>query len=324
MKVAVFSARSYDIDSILRANHGRFEFVFHEAKLDLNSIPLVEGCGAICAFVNDRLDREVIEELSKRGVTTIALRCAGFNHVDLKAAQEFGVKVARVPAYSPHAVAEHAVALILGLNRKTHRAYQRVREGNFSIEGLIGFDLVGKTVGVIGTGKIGIVFAQIMQGFGCRVLAFDPFPDSSLTNVPLDELIQQSDIISLHCPLTPETKHLINKDRIAVMKDGVMLINTSRGGLVDTAAAIEALKSRKIGSLGLDVYEEEASLFFQDKSDEVIQDDVFSRLLTFPNVLVTGHQAFLTHEALTNIAETTIDNLVGCLIGGVEPHLVGV
>lgn len=322
MKVAVFSARSYDIASISAANNGKFEFAFHDTRLSLESIALTEGCQAICAFVNDRLDRPVLEALAHRGIKAIALRCAGYNNVDIQAAKEQGIKVARVPAYSPNAVAEHAVALILGLNRKTHRAYQRVREGNFSLDGLIGFDLVGKTVGVIGTGKIGRVFAGIMSGFGCKVICYDPFPADGLTYVTLEKLAGESDIISLHCPLTPETKHLVNANRIDSMKPGVMLINTSRGGLVDTSSAIEALKSGQIGSLGLDVYEEEACLFFENKSDEVIQDDIFSRLLTFPNVLITGHQGFLTHEALMNIAETTIANLEGCLIGGVEPQLV--
>jgi D-lactate dehydrogenase len=322
MKVAVFSARSYDIDSLTRSNKGQFELVFHDTRLSLESIALTEGCQAICAFVNDRLDRPVLELLANRGIKAIALRCAGFNHVDIQAAKELGIQVARVPAYSPNAVAEHAVALILGLNRKTHRAYQRVRDGNFSLDGLIGFDLVGKTVGVIGTGKIGRVFAGIMAGFGCDVICSDPFPTDGLKYVSIEGLVCESDIVSLHCPLTPEAKHLVNAERIEAMKPGVMLINTSRGGLVDTRAAIEALKSGQIGSLGLDVYEEEASLFFEDKSDEVIQDDIFSRLLTFPNVLITGHQGFLTHEALTNIAETTIKNLVGCLLGGVESHLV--
>jgi D-lactate dehydrogenase len=268
----------------------------------------------VCAFVNDTLDRETLQILSDGGVNFIAMRCAGYNNVDLAAAQELGMGVARVPAYSPHAVAEHAIALILALNRKTHRAFNRVREGNFALEGLLGFDLHGKTVGVIGTGKIGLCFVKIMIGFGCRVLCYDPFPSPELDDldaevVELPYLLAHSDIVSLHCPLTPDTHHLISTDTLGAMKRGAFLINTSRGGLVNTRAAIEALKTGRLGALGLDVYEEEASLFFEDRSTQTLTDDVFARLLSFQNVIVTGHQAFFTKEALENIANTTVGNL---------------
>jgi D-lactate dehydrogenase len=251
--------------------------------------------------------------LASHGTSLIALRCAGFNNVDLKAAARLGMRVVRVPAYSPYAVAEHVVAMIQTLNRKTHRAYNRVREGNFSLEGLLGFDLHSRTIGVVGTGKIGQIFAQIMKGFGCEVLGYDVFKNSAFEAigryVALPELLSQSDIVSLHCPLTPETYHLINAEAIEQMKPGAMLINTSRGGLVDTEAAIDGLKSKKIGALGLDVYEQESDLFFEDLSNEIIQDDLFERLTTFPNVLITAHQAFFTKEALENIAETTMQNI---------------
>ncbi|GGC05232.1 lactate dehydrogenase [Novosphingobium endophyticum] len=264
--------------------------------------------------MNDQLGREVLEDLAANGTRLIALRSAGFNHVDLEAARSLGLTVARVPAYSPEAVAEHTVALILSLNRKTHKAYARVREGNFALEGLLGFDLCGRTVGIVGTGKIGLAVARIMLGFGCQVLAFDPernreFEEMGGSYADLPELFANADIISLHCPLTPATHHLIDGKAIDQMKPGVMLINTSRGAVVDAKALIAGLKARKIGHVGLDVYEEEGDLFFENLSDQMIQDDVFARLLTFPNVLITGHQAFFTHEAMTAIAETTIDNI---------------
>lgn len=314
MKVAVFSTKQYDRASLDRVNAGRHEIHYFEPHLDGATAPLAHGHDAVCAFVNDRLDATVLEALAGDGVRLIALRCAGFNNVDLGAAQRLGITVARVPAYSPHAVAEHTVALILALNRKLHRAYNRVREGNFALEGLLGFDLNGRTAGVVGTGKIGAVAARILQGFGCTVLAFDPYPDEGcralgVRYVPLEELLGASDIITLHCPLTADNYHLINAGALGRMKDGVMLINTSRGGLLDTRAVIEALKSGKIGHLGLDVYEEEAEMFFEDLSSTILRDDIFTRLLTFPNVLITGHQGFFTREALDNIASTTIANI---------------
>ncbi len=315
MKVAVFNTKSYDKEFLAKANkaHGH-EFIFFEAHLNISTCQLAKGCDAVCAFVNDHLDQAVIALLGQQGVTLIALRCAGFNNVDLNAAAAAGIKVLRVPAYSPHGVAEHTVALVLALNRKIPQAYNRVRDSNFSLEGLLGFDLYGKTVGVVGTGKIGINVARIMRGFGCEVLAFDPNPNQECISIgvkylPLEELFQQSDIISLHAPLTPQTHHLINEESLMKMKSGVMIINTSRGGLIDTSAVIKALKAGRVGYLGLDVYEEEGDLFFEDLSGKVVQDDVFTRLLTFPNVLITGHQAFFTREALTNIAETTLQNI---------------
>jgi D-lactate dehydrogenase len=314
MKVAVFSTKSYDRDSLTAAAGNRHELRFFKPHLDEHTVSLAAGSEAVCAFVNDRLDAVVLEQLARHGTRFIALRCAGFNHLDLAVASRLGLAVARVPAYSPHAVAEHTVGLILALNRKLHRAYNRVREGNFSLDGLLGFDLHGRTIGLIGTGKIGTVTARILLGFGCTVLAFDPFPNEECAAlgvrfVPLDELLAASDVISLHCPLTPANHHLINAGTLARMKPGVMLINTSRGGLVDTRAVIDALKSGRLGHLGLDVYEGEGELFFEDLSGSIIRDDVLMRLLTFPNVLITGHQAFLTSEALRNIADTTVANL---------------
>ncbi len=326
MNVAVFSTKSYDRSFLDAANDGRHNLSYFEAPLTADTVPLAEGHDAVCAFVNDDLDAPVLKTLTDMGIRLVALRSAGFNHVDLNAAADLDLTVARVPAYSPHAVAEHALALILTLNRKTNRAYNRVRESNFSLEGLMGFDLNDKTVGVIGTGKIGIIFARIMKGVGCHVLGHDPYPNEEarthLDYVSQDELFRQSDIISLHCPLTPETHHLVDRDSIAEMRDGVMLINTSRGGLIDTPAVIKGLKNGKIGHLGLDVYEEEDNLFFQDLSGRVIQDDVFMRLLTFPNVLITGHQGFFTEEALQNIAETTIGNITAFETGDGEVHTV--
>lgn len=315
MKTAVFSTKPYDRQYLAAANaQGRHELHFLEPRLTLETARLAEGFPAVCAFVNDQLGAEVLATLAGGGLKFLALRSAGFNHVDLASAGRLGVRVARVPAYSPYAVAEHTIGLILALNRKLHKAYVRVREGNFSLEGLLGFDLHGRTAGVVGTGKIGAIVARLLAGFGCRLLAHDVAPNAEVEKlgaayVPLDELFAQSDIITLHCPLTPETHHLINAAAIQRMKPDVMLINTSRGALVDTAAVVRALKDRRIGHLGLDVYEEEADLFFEDLSGQVIQDDVFSRLLTFPNVLITGHQAFFTRNALEKIAATTIENL---------------
>ena len=314
MNVAVFSSKAYDRQFLAAANAGRHELRFLEPRLSGETVSLAAGFGAVCVFVNDRLDTGVIAALAAAGTRLIALRCAGYNNVDLAAARAGDLTVMRVPAYSPHAVAEHTVGLILALNRKLHRAYNRVREGNFALDGLLGFDLRGRTAGIIGTGSIGAVVARILTGFDCRVLAFDPFPSaacqsSGVTYTTLDELLTQSDIVTLHCPLTPENRHLINAAALAQMKDGVMLINTSRGGLLDTIAVIRALKSGKVGYLGLDVYEEESHIFFEDRSSLIISDDVFSRLLTFPNVIITGHQAFFTQEALESIATTTIENI---------------
>ncbi len=315
MKVVVFSTKSYDQDYLAKANMGHeHELVFLDAHLSSVTAPLAQGARAVCAFVNDHLDRDTLVVLKEAGVELVALRCAGFNNVDLVAADELGIQVARVPAYSPHAVAEHAVALLLSLNRKIPRAYSRVREGNFSLQGLVGFDLKGRTVGVIGTGKIGAIFGSILQGFGCNVIAYDKFENEEcrargITYVGLDELFSRSDIISLHCPLTPSTQHVIDERALGLMKEGVYIINTSRGALVDARALVKGLKSGRIGGLCLDVYEEEDELFFEDLSSTIIQDDVFMRLLTFPNVLVTAHQGFLTEEALQNIAFTTIQNI---------------
>ena len=328
MRTAVYSTKPYDETFLGQANVGHdHDLVFFEPRLTTATAPLARDCEAVCAFVNDDLSRPVLAALREHGVRLITLRSAGFNHVDLHAAEQLGLTVARVPAYSPHAVAEHTAALVLALNRRIHRAYARVREGNFALQGLLGFDLHGRTVGVVGTGTIGAVFARIMTGFGCRLLAYDPYPNDEcrqlgVTYVDRDTLFAESDIVSLHCPLTPDTYHLVDAQTLGRMKDRVMLVNTSRGALVDTAAVIEALKAGKLGSLGIDVYEEEADLFFEDLSDRVIRDDVFSRLLTFPNVLVTGHQAFFTQEALTGIAETTIANLDGYARGAGPVHPV--
>lgn len=322
MKIAVFSTRSYDRESLSQAAatnlafHASHHFCYYEVHLRPETIHLAKGHDAICAFVNDQLDRAALESLKAVGVQLVALRCAGYNNVDLIAANDLGITVVRVPAYSPEAVAEHTVALILTLNRKMHRSYRQVREGNFSLEGLVGFNLHGKTVGLIGTGRIGMAVAKILgPGFGCKLLGYDPEPnracqDVGLSYVNIKELVKKSDIVSLHAPLLPSTAHLINEQTIALMKKGVMLINTSRGGLVDTQAVINAIKTGKIGYLGLDVYEEETELFFEDLSLQVIPDDVFSRLLTLPNVVITGHQAFLTKEALEHIAQTTIDSIL--------------
>jgi D-lactate dehydrogenase len=313
MKIAFFSTQPYDKEYFERYNTAH-EFVFFEARLNAQTVNLASGCTGVCAFVNDQLNASVIKSLHDLGITIIALRCAGFNNVDLAAAKAHQITVVRVPAYSPHAVAEHALALIMTLNRKTHKAYNRVREGNFSLDRLTGFDLYGKTVGIIGTGKIGQCFASIMKGLGCKVLAFDLIANKDMeadgvTYLPMLELLQQSDIVSLHCPLTEQTKHLVNDLTLAVMKKGAMLINTSRGALIDTGAVIKALKKGTLGYLGIDVYEQEEKLFFHDLSENVIEDDMLVRLLGFPNVLITSHQGFLTDEALTQIALITLDNI---------------
>jgi D-lactate dehydrogenase len=314
MDVTVFGTKPYDrtfLDAAVGTTH---TLHYLELPLTARTAVLAKGSKAVCAFVNDKVDAEVLEEFKRLGVGLVALRAAGFNNVDLPAAKRLGIAIARVPAYSPDAVAEHAVALILSLNRKTHIAYARLREGNFALDGLLGFNLSGRTVGIIGTGKIGSCVAKIMSGFGCKVLAYDlaPNPDCEALGVTygsVDSVLAQADIVSLHCPLTPATRHLIDTAAIAKMKRGVMVINTSRGGIVDTQAVTDGLNSGAIGYLGLDVYEEEGDLFFEDLSDTVIHDDLFERLLMFRNVLVTGHQAFFTKEALTAIAETTIENI---------------
>jgi D-lactate dehydrogenase len=313
MRVAVFSTKPYDETSFREQVHAH-ELVFLEPRLTAETASLAEGFDCVCAFVNDDLGGATLDRLAAGGTKLLALRSAGFNHVDVECAERLGLTVARVPAYSPYAVAEHAVGMVLALNRKIHRAYNRVREGNFALTGLLGFDLRAKTVGVIGTGKIGTVFARIMIGFECRVLAADPYPsdacrDMGVEYVDRERLFRESDIIALHAPLSLETYHIVNARTVALMKPGALLVNTSRGALVNTRAVIDGLKSGRIGALGLDVYEEEGELFFRDLSDSVIHDDVFARLLTFPNVLITGHQAFFTIEALAHIAETTLNNI---------------
>lgn len=313
MKIAFFSTQPYDKEYFDRYNK-QYEIIYFDVQLNEQTVNLVNGCTAVCAFVNDKLNASVLTALSKMGVKLIAQRCAGFNNVDITSAKENKITVVRVPAYSPHAVAEHALALIMTLNRKTHKAYNRVREGNFSLDRLTGFDLYGKTVGIIGTGKIGQCFAHIMLGLGCNVLAFDLIANKDLEAqgvhyVPLIQLLKESTIVSLHCPLTEQTKHIINSETLAMIKEGAMLINTSRGALIDTKAAIVALKSGALGYLGLDVYEQEEKLFFHDLSENVIKDDLIMRLLSFPNVLITSHQGFLTDEALTQIALVTFQNI---------------
>jgi D-lactate dehydrogenase len=315
MRVAVFSTKPYDRLFLDAANAAAgHDLVYLELRLMPQTTVAAAGAQAVCAFVNDELKADVLEALVQQRIRLVVLRCSGFNNVDLTAARDLGITVARVPEYSPHAVAEHTVALILALNRKLHRAYARVREGNFALDGLLGFDMRGRTVGIVGTGKIGTVLAHIMSGFGCKILAHDPSPNPDcealgVQYVTLSDLLTGSDVVSLHCPLTPQTHYLINTEAVARMRNGAMLINTSRGAVVDTRAVIGGLKSGKIGSLGLDVYEEEADLFFENLSGAVIQDDVFARLLTFPNVLITGHQAFFTEDALSAIAQTTIGNI---------------
>lgn len=316
MKVAVFSSKPYDRDHLNKINQGVHELTFFEPHLDEQTAALSAGFDAVCCFVNDTLSAPVIETLAANNIKLIAMRCAGFNNVDLIKTEELGITVARVPEYSPYAVAEHAAALAMSLNRNLHRAHNRVRENDYSLHGLLGFDLHGKTVGVIGTGKIGLAFIKIMLGFGCRVICSDPYPNPDVEQtdaeyVPLEKLWAESDVISLHCPLLPSTRHIINSNSLHQMKSGVMIINTSRGALIDTRAVIEALKIGKVGYLGLDVYEEEADLFFEDNSNEILHDDTFARLLTFKNVMITGHQAFFTKEALNAIAQVTMDNISG-------------
>lgn len=315
MKVAVYSTKNYDRKYFELVNvKYSFDLEFFDFMLNVNTAKMAEHCDVVCIFVNDDGSRKVLEKLAVLGVKMVALRCAGFNNVDLKAAKELGIQVVRVPAYSPEAVAEHTVGLMMTLNRRIHRAYQRTREANFSLEGLIGFNMYGRTVGVIGTGKIGLATIRILKGFGMNILAYDPFKNPVAEElgakyVELDELYAKSHVITLHCPATPENYHLLNRESFAKMRDGVMIINTSRGTLIDTQAAIDALKQRKIGALGMDVYENERELFFEDKSNEVIQDDVFRRLSSCHNVLLTGHQAFLTEEALMSISDVTLNNI---------------
>jgi D-lactate dehydrogenase len=316
MKIAMFSTRSYDIshfDPLLSADN--IEFKYFDTQLNSHTVQLAQGFDAVCAFVNDDLSQPVLNKLDEFGIKIVAMRCAGFNNVDITAAKELGITVVRVPAYSPEAIAEHSIALMMSLNRRIHKAYLRTRDANFSLEGLVGFNMFGKTVGVIGTGRIGVATIAILKGFGCRILAYDPYQSEHALKlgaeyVELQELYAQSDIISLYCPLTADNHHLLSKDSFAQMKDGVMIINTSRGGLLNAQDAIDALKSGRIGALGLDVYEEEESLFFGDHSSEIIADDTFRRLSACHNVIFTGHQAFLTKEALTSIAQTTIHNLL--------------
>jgi D-lactate dehydrogenase len=321
MRIAVFSTKSYDEHFLGAAAAGTgHEIEFFEARLSRSTAALAGGFDAVCAFVNDDLGAAVLLRLADAGVELIALRSAGFNNVDLDAAGSLGLTVARVPAYSPRSVAEHAVALMLALDRKIHRAHARVREGNFALEGLLGFDLGNRTVGIVGTGKIGVAVARILAGFECRLLGYDVNENPAaqalgVEYVPLRQIWERADIITLHAPLTPDTHHMVDAFAVANMRDGVMLVNTSRGALVDTAAVINGLKSGKIGYLGLDVYEEEGDLFFEDLSDKVIQDDQFSRLLTFPNVLITGHQAFFTVEAMERIAHDTMANIAAFAAG---------
>jgi D-lactate dehydrogenase len=320
MKIACFSTKSYDKEYLSKAIHAPHSIVFFEESLNPNTVGLLTGFDGICVFVNDKLDNNLLQQIASAGIKAIFLRCAGFNNVVISTATTLGIKVYRVPAYSPYAVAEHAVALVLTLNRKTHKAYNRVKEYNFSIERLHGFDLHGKTVGVIGTGTIGLVFAKIMLGFGCKVIAFDPLESDDAKHlgikyVALKDVLKQADILSLHCPLNEHTRHMISSKEFSIMKHGAMLINTSRGALIDTKEAIEALKTGALGYLGIDVYEEEEKLFFHDFSESIISDDILMRLMTFPNVLITSHQAFFTHEALTQIAETTNQNMLDFVHG---------
>ncbi|MDF1825164.1 MAG: 2-hydroxyacid dehydrogenase [Verrucomicrobiales bacterium] len=328
MKVAFYDAKPYDEDFFTRQNHsGALEFIFHSFRLDESTAITAQGCSAVCVFVNDKVNRRCLEALAQHGVRLVALRCAGFNNVDLTAAAELNLSVVRVPAYSPYAVAEHALALLLTLNRRIHRAYNRVRELNFSLNGLVGFDLHGKTVGIIGTGKIGKLTAQIFRGFGCEVISYDLYPDDGwaaahqIRYASLAEIYEKSEIISLHTPLTPETHHLINEAALSQMKKSPCLINTSRGKLIDTTALILALKNKQLRGVALDVYEIEEGIFFEDLSHDVLQDDELARLLTFNNVLITSHQGFLTEEALSEISRVTCENLV-CLSEN-KPFLEG-
>lgn len=315
MKIAVFSSKTYDQTYFEEyAASYDYELSFFETALNADTANLTINFDVVCVFVNDNVDASTIEILSKNGVQLIALRCAGFNNVDVEAAHKHHIKVVRVPAYSPEAVAEHATALILTLNRKTHKAYNRVREGNFSLHGLIGFDLHGKTVGIVGTGTIGAAFCKVMKGYGCHLIAYDVAVNEDLKKIgveylALDDIFKKADIISLHCPLNKHTKHLIHKDSIALMKEGVMIINTSRGALIETKDVIDGLSSKKIGYLGIDVYEQEENLFYEDLSERIIQDDLLLRLNSFPNVLITSHQAYFTREAMIEITTTTLENI---------------
>ena len=313
-KVAVFSSKPYDQKSFCQQLNDSIEMEFFDVRLTDKSVDLAKGSDAVCVFVNDELTKSVLTKLNDFGVKGIALRCAGFNNLDLPSFEHLPIRAARVPAYSPEAVAEHAIALMMTLNRKLHKAYNRTKEDNFSLNGLLGFNMHQKTVGIIGTGKIGLATIKILNGFGANVIAYDPYPSTlakqlNFEYVTLNQLLNQSDVISLHCPLNADTQHIIDKTALAKMKPGVMLINTSRGGLIDTSCVIDALKTGQIGHLGLDVYEQESELFFEDHSTSIVQDDVFQRLLTFPNVLITGHQGFFTGEALSQIAQTTMYNL---------------
>ena len=329
LKIAIFNAKEYDKKFLTDANiSARHELTFFKPHLSFDTAVMAAGFEAVCVFVNDELNEKTIHKLAGLGVRLVILRCAGFNNVDLKACKEAGMTVARVPAYSPHGVAEHAVALILALNRKICLAYDRTRTGNFSLQGLLGFELYRRTAGLVGTGKIGMNTARILLGFGMNVLAYDPLPNEECKKMgvvycDLERIYAESDVISLHVPLMPETHHIICPESIAKMKYGVMLINTSRGGLIDTPAVIQALKSGKIGYLGLDVYEEEGDVYFEDFSDKILQDDVLARLMTFHNVVMTGHQAFFTENAMKNISETTVANATAFAMGKIpEENLV--
>lgn len=324
MRIAVFSTCTYDQEFLEKHNTGH-ELVFFKQALNLQNVVLTQGFDALCLFVNDQADQEILSALSQHGIKLILLRCAGFNNIDLEAAEELCIRVMRVPAYSPEAVAEHALAMILTLNRKTHKAYNRIREGNFSLESLMGFNLHECKVALIGTGNIGKAFYRIIKGFGCRVMAYDPYPDQQLQAegleyAGLEEVLKDAEIVSLHCPLTDQSFHVINKHTLNFFKKGAMLINTSRGALVHTVDVISALKSGQLGYLGLDVYEQESALFFQDLSGEVIQDDLIARLISFPNVLITAHQGFFTREALQQIAEITFANADAFVAGKVSPN----
>lgn len=329
MKIIVFSAHSYDHTFLKEADrNGICTFHFTETSLKKDSSIMVRGFDAVCCFVNDDLKMEVLEKLAAAGIKLVLLRCTGFNNVDLEAAERFGITVMRVARYSPYAVAEFAVGLMLTLNRKIHRAYNRVKEENFLLDGLMGFDMNGKTIGILGTGKIGAIVGRILsQGFGMKVLAYDLRENPAVkayggTYVPMEEIFKKSDIITLHLPLTPDTHHLINEKTLSMMKKGAMLINTSRGAIIDTRALIKGLRERHIGAAGLDVYEEEGDIFFKDLSEQIIDDEVFLLLLTFPNVVVTGHQAYFTREALTYIAETTINNVADFMAGKTNENLL--
>ncbi|MDD3761575.1 MAG: 2-hydroxyacid dehydrogenase [Acidithiobacillus sp.] len=327
MRCLVTSSRPYDQEYLNAANNGRHELIFTDVTLNAKTAFVAQGFPAVCPFVDDRLDQEVLHILAKLGTKLLVLRSTGYNHVDIATATQLGMTVMRVREYSPYAVAEFALALMLTLNRKVHKAYNQVREGNLLLDGLLGFDMHGKTIGIIGTGKIGLALARILHGMGCRLLGYDISPNPAaqelgMLYLPLEELLQQSQIVSLHLPLLPETQHLLNAERLALLPKGAMLINTSRGGLIDTAALIGTLKSRHLGAVGLDVYEEEAELYFRDHCDDIICDDTFERLLTFPNVIVTGHQSFFTREALQTIAATTIENLTDYCEGRSNHNIV--